>query len=181
MNKLNIRGFIPIIFILIAVLSSTALSGVGYGIYKYRQTAKENDGLKEQIELQKDQQIQDLQEQVDLLQNETGTSVGKTTTVQDSTDSVNIAPPIVPQPHTSQESIETKSNSITECKQRVTEDYTSRVKVVESVRITICLNSDRNGNDLSACMDSVDKSVAELGDMHEDWLRTCDYKSDFIP
>lgn len=67
MNRLNNRGFIPLVFILIAVLSTTAVSGVGHGAYKYRQTLKENEGLKEQIETQKDKQIQELQEKLETI------------------------------------------------------------------------------------------------------------------
>lgn len=86
MNRLNSRGFIPLIFILIAVLSTTAVSGVGYGAYKYKQTLKENEGLKEQIETQKDTQILELQEKIDTL---TTQSEGQPTTTAEKSPPVN--------------------------------------------------------------------------------------------
>lgn len=70
MNNHFNRGFVTLVFILITVLATTAVTGAGYGIYKYQQATKENKDLKNEVASQKDQKIKELQEEVGLLKTE---------------------------------------------------------------------------------------------------------------
>jgi uncharacterized protein YxeA len=70
MNKHSGLGFVSLVFILITVLATTVVTGAGYGIYKYQQTSRENQILKEEAEAQKDQQIEALQEKLETVTNQ---------------------------------------------------------------------------------------------------------------
>jgi len=60
------KGFITIPILIIAVLGTTLIGGGGYGAYKYSQVVKEKQMVEAELTIQKDNEIQDLKEQLAL-------------------------------------------------------------------------------------------------------------------
>lgn len=100
MNIHSRRGFVSLVLVLVIVLATTAVTGAGYGIYKYQQTSKENKVLKEEAEAQKDQQIEALQEELETLTTEASDGVSTSTEEKDvpvvnrKTTDTKVAPPV---------------------------------------------------------------------------------------
>ncbi len=58
-------GFAPLIFVIITAIATVAIGGGGYGVYKYKMTAKENASLRAQVESQKNTQQEESQEKTE--------------------------------------------------------------------------------------------------------------------
>jgi len=59
------KGFVSLTILAIIGAITFLSAGGTYGVYKYQQVSKENSALKEQVDIQKDNQIQQLREQLE--------------------------------------------------------------------------------------------------------------------